>query len=151
MTDARAEAPPAEPVLFQIQLVEVHCAEIAAARKQKSEAAEEEGGVTLGVTGLDEARRTFRARLNVKVVAPAPADDEVAELLAVVQGTFSSEGEVPDELYKRYIEFTPIALLWPYARAYIAQSAQMIGLNIPPLPSLDTFGMAEQTKAATEA
>lgn len=144
-SDPSADAP---PILFPIQLVEVHCASVQAEHKPKPEDEPPvEAGVQLGVTPLDDERRGFRARLDVHINAPSPADGEIADLLVVVQGSFASESEISDELYKSYIDFTPIALLWPYARAYLAQTASMLGLIIPPLPSLDALSRSRSNSS----
>ena len=149
MTDARAEAP---PILFPVQLVDVRCATVHGEHEQKpADALTEEAAVRLGITPLDEARRAFRVRLDVQVNAPSPADDQYAELLVVVQGGFASEADISDELYASYVEFTPVALLWPYARAYLAQVAAMLGIAIPPLPSLDVLGLGRSAEPDAEA
>lgn len=146
MTEASAPAPPS---LFPIQLVEVHCATVRAQHKNKDEAAStEEAGFRLSLTPLDGARRAFGARLDVGITTPSNIEDELADLFVVVQGTFTSENEIDDDLYARFIEFTPVVLLWPYARAYMGQLAMMLGLVIPPLPSLDVLGLGNQKSAA---
>ena len=148
MTEAGVDA---APILFPIQLVEVHCASVQAEHRAKDEGSgPEEASVQLGVTPLDEKRRTFRARLDVGVSAPAVDDDELAHLLVVVQGTFTSDSDVSGDLYRRYVEFTPVALLWPYARGYIAQAASMLGLALPPLPSLDVLARGRPDETAVD-
>jgi preprotein translocase subunit SecB len=147
VTEARAEAP---PKLYPIQLVEVHCATVRAEYKNKGEVApSEEVAVRLAITPLDDSRRAFGCRLEVGSTVPsALIEDEVADVFVVVQGTFNSESEIDDDLYATFIQFTPVALLWPYARAYVAQIAQMVGLMIPPLPSLDVLGLGNQGNEA---
>jgi preprotein translocase subunit SecB len=150
VTEASAPAP---PLLFPIQLVEVHCASVRAEHKTKNDMTpSDEAGIRLAITPLDDARRAFGARLDVNITTPSSVEDEVANLFVVVQGTFTSENEIDDDLYARFIQFTPVALLWPYARAYMAQLAQMVGLVIAPLPSLDAVGLGgEKSEAETEA
>ena len=149
MTDARAEA---APILYPIQLVDVHCVTVHGEHKQKpADALPEEAAVRLGITPLDDARRAFRARLDVQINAPSPADGQYAELLVTVQGSFASEADIAEELYTSYVEFTPVALLWPYARAYLAQVAAMLGIAIPPLPSLDVLALGRSSEPDAEA
>jgi hypothetical protein len=147
VTEASADAP---SVLHPIQLVDVHCATVRAEHRAKDpEAKPDSAGVSLGLTPLDDTRRTFGARLDVKISGPSPNEDEIAELAVVVQGTFTSDADIPDEMYARYTEFTPVALLWPYARAYLAQLASMLGAAIPPLPSLDVLGLGRANEEPT--
>ena len=93
----------------------------------------------LSATSPEDDRLSFGCRLEVSLEAPV-GDDEVADLFVVVQGDFVSEFPIDDALYQRYMNFTPVALLWPYARAYVAQLSAMLGVQIPPLPSLDVIG-----------
>jgi preprotein translocase subunit SecB len=146
VTGAGGDAP---PVLHPIQLVDVHCFNARAEFKAK-EGDPEMGaaGISLGLTELDEERRTFRARLDVKITGPGSDPNEVAELFVVVQGTFTSETEISNDTYRAYTLVTPVALLWPYARAYLAQLGSMLGASLPPLPSLDVLGLGRADEAA---
>jgi preprotein translocase subunit SecB len=148
VTDARADA---APTLYPIQLAEVHCATIRADHRPKPDDSEHlQTAVQIALTELDAAARAFRVRLDVQIGVPAVGEGEIADLQVVVQGTFTAESEISAELYARYTAFTPVALLWPYARAYLSQLGSMVGLAIPPLPSLDVVSLGRSDEELAE-
>jgi hypothetical protein len=137
-------------LLFPIQLAEARCVTCRAERRDKVEADNSDtANVQLAVTELDEGRRSFAARLEVRIVAPV-LDGEVADFLVIVQGSFAADGPLDDDLYRRYVAFTPVVQLWPYARGYVSQLSGMLGVTVPPLPTLDALGPGQQQNTQVE-
>jgi hypothetical protein len=69
------------------------------------------------------------------------ADQKQASAKVSVQGDFHSAAEIGSEEYSAFAAFTPVALLWPYARAYVDQLYSMLGVQVPPLPTLDAMNI----------
>lgn len=65
-----------------------------------------------------------------------PVADEFSDLHVTVQGDFISAEPLSDEDFEAFTGYTPIALLWPYARAYIADLAGMLAIPLAPMPTL---------------
>ena len=60
-----------------------------------------------------------------------------------VQGNFASDESIDPEAFEAFTQYTPLALLWPYARSYTATLGQMLGAVLPPLPTLDAAGPSD--------
>ena len=127
---------PLSPGLFAIQLEDVFCSSTRAERRDRQESDPEDlkgATIELSSTSLDDERLRFRSRLDVGIVAPV-LDQEVAEIAVVVQGHFVGMEPISDEAHDEFVAFTPIVQLYPYARAYLADLARMLGVVLPPLP-----------------
>lgn len=138
---------PSSPTLqrFPIQLADVFCvrAHIDRRDRQGDEGAESsEWNVGLAYSPLDDDARAFRTRLQLNQVI-AVLDDELAEIEIVVQGQFASETPIDHDLYLQFVQYTPLVQLWPYARAYIAELARMVGVDLPPIPLIDALARVE--------
>lgn len=133
---------------YPIQLTAAFCVETSASRTDHPPGEPPAGGVDgdIALTPLLEGDRAIAARMTVTYIAPAPADT-VVTCRVVVQGDFRSEAPISEEHYQAFIAYTPIALLWPYARGYISDLARMLGVILPPLPTLHglpTFQRSEE-------
>jgi preprotein translocase subunit SecB len=128
-----------EPELqpYPVQLIAAHCVECSAERRPHPPDEPPEPKITaeLSRTDLVEDGRAFGARLTVGYAVAAPGN-AVADLRVVVQGSFSTDEPMNAEQYEAFAAYTPVALLWPYARAYLSDLARMLGLTIAPLPTL---------------
>lgn len=137
MTDEKLQLRP-----YAIQLGAVYCV---VARVERSDQVEDQAtdqAVRIGSTPLEEDKRSFKCRLALDWVVPI-LSGEMAHLEVTVQGQFASTDDISIEDHAAFVSYTPLVMLWPYARAYVAELARMIGAELPPLPLIDQFGDAE--------
>lgn len=149
MTDPAAEPNDDGPELrpYPIQLRTVFCVEARAERKTAGEdvSAEPAIEVELSRTGLSAERNWFSTRVTVDF--RATVSRVTADCHVVVQGDFISGGPISDQHYEAFVEYTPVALLWPYARAYLTDLSRMLGVSLPPLPTLHGMAAPESLDA----
>lgn len=127
-----------------MQLQDVFCARSRSERRDKADdnPAEYSLEVDLASTDLSDDRLEFQSRVTARVTTPV-LDDEFAALEVVVQGNYAASEPIEPELHKRFVEYTPLVQLWPYARAYMAILAQMLSIALPTLPLLSGLEPAE--------
>ena len=138
MTEA---APGPELTRFPIQLADVYCVRSVAERRPRgAETSEHPVGIDINVSlmpgDLSEDRRVFGCRVRI-VANYAVLANEVVACDIVVQGVFASEAAIEPEAHLAFVEYTPLVLLWPFARAYMSEVGRMLGVSIPMLPTLD--------------
>jgi hypothetical protein len=92
---------------------------------------------------LSEDRKSFGVRLRVEGGLPI-GEDAFATLDLVVHGAFASEAPVADVEFEAFTEHTPLVMLWPYARSYFADLGRMMGVTLPPLPTLDASAPTDE-------
>jgi hypothetical protein len=54
-----------------------------------------------------------------------------------IEGQFVSEEPLPDDAFERFREREAFVLLWPYIRAAVGEITRMLGVLVPPLPTVD--------------
>ncbi len=98
--------------------------------------------LSLARTELFDDRRSFRARVEVESNAPI-SPDERAVRQVTVDGAFIAADDLTGDYYDEFTNRTPLVLLWPYARAYLADLGRMLGVSLPPLPTIDALDPLE--------
>jgi preprotein translocase subunit SecB len=135
---------------YPIRLVAVFCLDLRASRAGELPGKPGEVRVEVARSDRSEDSRTFSCRLKV-VASYTVLDVEPAFVEVTVQGNFESDEPLSDALYEAFTAFTPVSLLWPYARAYTANLGQMLGVGLPPLPTLDTAALGNASGQSEEA
>jgi preprotein translocase subunit SecB len=87
---------------------------------------------------LWEDRRGFAVHIRVSIEAPV-LETRHASIEVDLHGTFVSDAEISDELYRDFLQGNPLVLMWPYARSYISDAAAMLAVDLAPLPTLDVL------------
>jgi preprotein translocase subunit SecB len=129
---------------FPIALADVFCVRCVSERRPRDINMTErdperiEVKVNLMRGDLSEDQRVFGCRLQV--VADYPVlKNELLACDVTVQGVFSSEAAVEPDAFTAFAEYTPLVLLWPFARAYMAELGRMHGVSLPLLPTVDAL------------
>lgn len=143
MTDSR-EVSRQSLRAYPIQLVQVYCLSVTGERRDRStdDPSEQQLSVELKSTPLSDDHLAFECLLVVSAIAPV-LEDATATLSVGVHGTFAAEQPMSDDLYRRFIESTPLVQLWPYARAYLGSIGSLLGIDLPVLPLIDAFAPVE--------
>lgn len=78
----------------------------------------------------------FFARLEVEVVYRFH-EDAVCRLNVATQALFVAQERTDEAVTNAFRARDCAVLVWPYARANVAELVRMMGLSLPPLPTLD--------------
>ena len=78
----------------------------------------------------------FLAHLTVNTVFRFQAE-ATCELSACTTGVFLRTGPSDPDVERQFRNADCAVILWPYARAIVAELVRMAGFKIPPLPTID--------------
>lgn len=136
--NADGPAPSADAPAFDTQLDNAFVHELSAVRRKVT--ADDPSGPTVNALSpsavMSEDREGFSVQWSVRVFAPTDAGEAV-EINCTVEGQFSRDVPVDDELFSSFRTRESFILLWPYARSAVGEIARMLALDIPPLPTVD--------------
>jgi preprotein translocase subunit SecB len=78
----------------------------------------------------------FLAHLTVETVFRF-RDEATCELTACTTGVFLRTAPSEGDIEQRFRNADCAVILWPYARAVVAELVRMSGFKVPPLPTID--------------
>lgn len=84
----------------------------------------------------DLSGAAFRALLRVAATYRF-REGAFCVVTAASMGVFQEVGELDEAARRQFRKEDCAVLLWPYARSYVGQLAQMMGIHMPLLPTLD--------------
>ena len=142
----QSEAPEAQLREYPIQLADAFCVRSSSERRARREDDPRQSrlSISLSRTTPPDGAHEFNARIRVEGVVPID-DNEIAEVGLTVQGVFRSEQPLSADALEAFAARTPLVMLWPYARGYFSDLGRMMGVALPPLPTLDAMTPAEES------
>ena len=87
---------------------------------------------------LSDDRRELKVLLQVQVTYQFREEARAVVQLTLI-GMFRNEAEFTEDDAKAYADGAAFVLMWPYARAMVAQIAGTMQVAFPPLPTLDVM------------
>jgi hypothetical protein len=148
---ARSAASPSRPEgsdvpSFPYQLVDTYLFEASVERKTSAEPAPTAPRFRTSYEAFDWPEgHGFIGRLTVEAVYPFRVE-ALCVIRCSTQGHFAAADKAPtnDEDAAQFRERDSAVLIWPYARAQVAEFVRMMNLSLPPLPTVDVRRALEQ-------
>jgi preprotein translocase subunit SecB len=133
------DSPPGAPVpVFPYQLADVYLHSAEVARRTSTEVDQEQPtfATSLETSERDDGIQGFLASLSVRVEFKF-RPEAVCAVSVLTTGLFVQVATLGADDDQRFRREDCAVLLWPYARANVAELVRMTGLTLPPLPTID--------------
>ncbi len=130
---------PQEPPRFPYQLVDAYLYDCSVERNVEPEGQETPASFTTSLEFPptdDLSAGAFHALLRVSATYRF-REGAFCIVTASAMGVFQEIGELDEAARRQFKKEDCAVLLWPYARSYAGQLAQMMGVHMPLLPTLD--------------
>jgi preprotein translocase subunit SecB len=142
---------PGNDITGPIQLTDCYLYDLRVSRGQLDVATEPAN------PSLDQRVRTWSMaddRLSMIVILAAEVrhqfrPEAAVEIDAAVAGHFASTKPIDSGVAAEFVKASAIVVLWPYLRAYIANTAADLQIELPPLPVIDISALLHRVAAET--
>jgi hypothetical protein len=126
---------PTTPGLHPVQLQELWVEQVDAARRQRiqDDPTEATLGIPRALLVKGATAREFRCRLQVNTQVPI-SDEEIWTAKVTIVGRFGSSIDLTPAQARSFARDSGLYVMWPFARAHLAQFAMLAGLEPPHLP-----------------
>lgn len=126
---------PSTPGLHPVQLQELWVEQVDAARRQRTQEDPTEATLAIPRAKLVKGAnaREFRCTLQVNTQVPI-SDEETWTAKVTIVGRFGSSIDLTLVQARSFARDSGLYVMWPFARAHLAQLGMLAGLEPPHLP-----------------
>jgi hypothetical protein len=144
-------SPELPAVRYAVQLTDAYVVELSARRRLTADSEELESG-TIEVAQPESHREDDGRHFSVvwRAGVTAPLMGVAAEIACAIEGQFSSEEPLSEEDFNQFRSREAFVLLWPYVRTAVGEAGRMLGLAMPPLPTVDVRSILGASASGAE-